>query len=176
MKKQLLVLGFLCAATQQLYGLTDKQVLQGIVSNHTRALDRRNMYERPLDSGDLHGWNQAIIDVKEFVERNSKKNKKQLMRYFNEIQNANNDLINGIKSAYAQVIGGGVDEDVRKQFGKKFTTIDTHMKRIQKNLDWVATKSEVENQAIKLLGTLARFVGVTARKAGNNLNIMVMGG
>lgn len=170
MKKKLLVISFLCLVFQQLYSLTDQEVLRGIVSNHTRALDGRNMYDKPLDPQDLRGWYKAIMDVKDFVVKNSKKKKKQLLKYFQEIETANNNLINGIKGVYGEIRMGELDRDVHKGFSKKFTSIDADMKRIQKNLDWIVSKIDVENQAIKLMRTLAQFVGVTARKANKDLD------
>ena len=67
------------AISQDLRAIDYDKALQGIVSNHTRALDRGNMYEKPLDAQDLNNWYGTIQIVGNFIADNSKKNKKQLM-------------------------------------------------------------------------------------------------
>ena len=170
MKKQLLVLCCMIVASDCAYGLTEKETLKGLVSNHTRALDCRNMYDKQLNNQDIALWNDAIMNVKAFVASNSKKYKKKLMRYFDRIYRTNIDLINDIKVAYGLIMGGELNTDVWKQFADRFAAMDNTMKQFQSELGLIVGKTQEEQQAIKLVSALAKFVGVTARKAGSNLD------
>jgi hypothetical protein len=167
MKKQIIVLMAL-VGVQGLYGITDQQILQVMVSTHTRAFDRANMYEKALESEDINKWYETIQAVRDFISLNSKKNKKQLLRYLDQIQSANDQVISAIKIAYAQLAAG--EEDVYEQLGGVFTSINNEMKSIQRQLEWVASNVDAENKAIKLVSFLAKFVGTTAYKADVNLN------
>ena len=153
-------------------GLTNQQVLQTIVGSHTRVFDKKNTYQSPMDAQDLNNWDQAIEEVKIFIKKNSKTHKTSLLNYFDLIKNANNNLINAIKIAYGQIINNESVITVYSHVGSTFSSIENKMQRIQNELEWVASKKEMENQTIKLVSLLAKFVGISAKKARTNLETL----
>ena len=170
MKKSVVIVGLImCMSLGYVYSSTKDVMMRTIVSNHTRALDRANMYEKPLDNVDLQNWDNALLQVKNFVVKNSKKRKKQLLNYFNKIESANRDLINTIKTAYGLVKSRSMNDDLYLQYKSRFAKINESMVVLQKNLEWVSSSKKEEQEAIYLVGVLAKFMGVTARKAANNL-------
>jgi len=170
MKKRLLFLSVFYGIILYSHELCNQKILREIVCSHTGLLDCKDMYENPLDSKRLCGWQDAILNVKQFVENNSKKEKKYLLSCFAEIHTANQDLINGIKSIYAGNAQARLNLDTCRQFGDKFRAIAKKMRRIQNGLYWVASNYTMETQAIKSVQTLAQFVAVTANKALLNLH------
>ncbi len=170
MKKQIVLIIIISSISiYNIKGLTNQQVLQTLVGSHTRVFDKKNSYQSPMDAQDLNNWDQAIEEVKNFIKKNSKAHKKLLLNYFDLIKNANNNLINAIKIAYGQIINNESVITVYSQVGSTFSSIENQMQRIQNELEWVASKKEVENQATKLVSLLAKFVGISAKKARTNL-------
>lgn len=171
MNKQLLLIVIFCGKILQLHGVSDQIILRTIVSNHTYALDCKNMYEKRLDFSRLWHWQGAILNVKQFIQSNTKKEKKFLLNCFDKIYQANQILINSIDSVYDARIQGKLDKQAVIHFRQKFNVIVHRMRYIQKSLDWVASKHDDETKAIKQVQTLAQFIGVTAKKAHLNLSI-----
>jgi hypothetical protein len=177
MKKQIVILSLMIMATQSLYGVPENQmVLMTVVSGHNAAFGAGNMYNEALKTDDLRKWAEAMQAVKDFIVNNSKKNKKQLMNYFTTIKAASDEMINGIKACYGMVALYGDNSEAIARFSDVFTSIDRRMKLVQQELEWVPSKVDVENQATKLVSNLARFVGVTARKAKTDLNAFNVNG
>lgn len=169
MKQLLFLLMVLWGIRAQGHELPEQKIFRRMVSNHTRALDNKNMYDQPLDKNALQEWNDALMQIQYFVDSNSRKEKKYLRRCFSDIRKANAGLINKIEKVYNQCHGGTCDPEVRKKCGQKFEAIAHKMRLIQKSLDWVASRRAKENQAIRFVQVAAVFVGATARKAALNL-------
>jgi len=171
MKRRLLFLSMVYAIPICAHELPEEKIFRRIVSNHTRALDNKNMYDQQLNKHALEGWDAALLQVQDFVYNNSKKEKKYLLCCFSDIHKANTVLINRIEKIYNQCYGGSCDADACKKFSQKFEAIAHKMRLIQKSLDWVASRRAQENQAIRFVQMAAQFVGATARKAALNLTI-----
>jgi len=168
--KKVLALSFLCVLSQQAYGLTDQEVLRGVIGSHNRALDNANMYAKPLNDQNLADWELAMFEVKIFVGLNSQANRKYLLDRFNDIKRANDNLIDSIKKAYtAQRNNNGLNEASRLMFQADLAKALEEAKLVQKGLDWIQASSDSEAKAIKLLGTLAACVKTTAGKAIKDL-------
>lgn len=169
MKKQWFFLIIICGIPLYGHELREQKIFRCMVSNHTSALDNKNMYAQPLNKNSLERWDNALIQVRDFVHDNSKKEKKYLLHCFADIHKANIVLINRIEKVYAQYRRGSCDANTRKKFAQKFEAIAHKMRLIQKSLDWVASRRAKENQAIRFVQMAAQFVGATARKAVLNL-------
>ena len=172
MKKMLIFTAALCVLSQQIHGLTDQVVLRTLIGSHTRALDNQNMYAKQLDEEALENWYSAISEVKNFIEDNSQKQKAYLMDCFNTIWQANDDLIKSIKGVYNSEMNNQLTQKNRLATGEIFRRIADEMMIMQDNLKQVESNVQSEKQAITLVGILAKFVGVTAKKSASNLDLI----
>src|SRR5688572_17438560 len=116
--KKVLALSFLCVLFQQAYGLTDQEVLRGVIGSHNRALDNSNMYAKPLNDQNLADWELAMFEVKIFIGLNSQTHRKYLLDRFDDLKRANDNLIDSIKKAHItqQRNGNKLNEASRLMF------------------------------------------------------------
>jgi hypothetical protein len=168
--KKVLVFTLLCALAQTMQGSSEQVILRTLIGSHTRALDNQNMYAKPLDESALAVWYDAISEVKNFVENNSIEQKAYLMNCYNTIWQTNDDLIKAIKGTYNSEKNNQLTEQNRLATARLFMNIADEMVAMQDDLKLVSGNTQSEKQAIILVGILAKFVGVTAKKAAANLD------
>lgn len=171
MKKLLLLLVIFYGAFHY-KDLMPQGILQLLVNNHTRALDCDNIYADSLNPFHVYAWQEAILEVKQFVLTHTKKQKKFLLNCFAEIYAENESLIRNIRHVYAASSEGVIKADLRRQFSKTFERSSKKMRRIEHGLYWVASNHAIETQAIEHVQKLAKYIAVTANKAHRNLSLL----
>jgi hypothetical protein len=155
-----------------LYGMGSNQIIQTMISTHTRAFDKRNTYEDRINNEHVNNFNIVINEAEKFIVNNSKKHKKELLTCFYYIKNANYQIVNEVKLIYGQLKDGNATNAIYQQEEPIFSTIDTDMQNIQNQLKLMTSTDENETQAIRLVSIFAKLISVTARKAKNNLEIL----
>jgi hypothetical protein len=139
-------------------------ILSGMVSVHTSAFGKNNLYKEPLE---LATWNKTIEGMDAFVTKIINENTNligmkdsTLVSARDKIRKAHTDLINTIKVARA-VLNSPADLAKQVAILKK---IETDMLAVQKTLSSPMTPVQ-KDEARKLLNSAAMFIETTARAA-----------
>ena len=154
----------LYAATNQQIQSKAQQILQAIVSSHTKAFGVDNIYKEPLSTQE---WNQAFTYMKNFIAAilNEYKNPNGtkdavLMDALMTIETAEIDLVNAIKASRATLKTPQNSQQI-----KILIQIKNDMLALQTKLDAYKQANFAKNEAQKLLKSAAMFIETTASKA-----------
>lgn len=89
---------FVACSAMALHGAqkTKNELLQAIVSAHTRAFGNENLIVKRLDVDGVQAWQQTMQAIKQFVQAHAS----ELNPYFATLSNASDQLISHLKAAF----------------------------------------------------------------------------
>lgn len=171
MKKHIIFLSLTLMGSHLLCDMSEeRKTMMIMVSGHNALFGAGDMYKNAFNSDDLSKWMQAIQMVESYVAtKTSRDIKNKLMMNLKSIKDVNDEIISNVKTVYGMKKFRTEKKDALP-FKKIFTAIDHRMQLLQQRLGDIYSEVEVENKAIDFVRDLARFVGVTARKAGTDLD------
>lgn len=160
-------MGLLLCVAQYAFGATKEEILQALVSSHTGAFGKDDIYKNPISADELRLWNSAITEGKKFVESHCKNQfgikDGDLMKALSTIEKANIDLVNTIRLTRALL----QSPSELKRCIDALDKIKLAMIKVQKDLKGATfiLNSEEKKLASDILASIALFIETTAAKA-----------
>ncbi len=184
---------------------SQEAVHSAIAGIHTKTFAVDNFYQKRLNTTE---WNELVAKIYDLVKEHydtvqkskkglfgslsksrssTAKRSQSLIKDYDKIKAANDELVNTIKVAYAELSGAQSQKDpeIMALFDKKFTTINEHMETLLQELEkeGVTLKNKIKNesskdkkellesqeQVVSVLHRLSLTLATTALKARRDL-------
>jgi len=139
------------------------KVLIALVGAHTKTFGVDDLFKEQIN---LSTWNQAINEIKKYVNDNARDDKK-LMSELNSLMQQNDEMINTMKIAYNSLFaqGGSKQPNVATNLSTKLKNITNQADKSEASLKKETYFYEGKKNAREVLTQLAMFIGATANKA-----------
>lgn len=152
----------ICAQSAQAIDPKEK-VLIALVGAHTKTFGTDDIFKERID---FSTWNQAINEIKKYVNDNARDDKK-LMIELDSLMQQNDELINATKTAYNSLfaLGGSKQPNVATNLSTKLKSIMSQADKSEASLKKETYFYANKKNAREVLSQLAMFIGATANKA-----------
>jgi|GEM_PF-3008728 len=158
------------------YAATIDELKRSITSSHTRAFAQDNLYTTKIAQVDLKPWINTIDAVHVFVNKNNTfPQDKALTKAMTGLENASNDLINGLQITYNTIFSGttktvALNEAGRQTRKNDFNALAARIQLIETNLKREKYILPSKKDAQTLLLFLCPYMQTTAIKARTDID------